>query len=403
MKKRLIPIFSIAVLIFSSQANAQKNTAFAVTAAIKGSYNWNVIREIDLSTGEVLRTVYDPAVNKVVNYKGAGGVELKSNTMPVAATGSGVAAAAYDALHNRLYFTNMHGDALQYFDLNSKDLNVVVNNNPAFNSGAKNNEANVVTRMAFSSDGFGYAISNDGNSFIRFSTDDKPLVTSLGRLIDGSKNGKISIHDQATSWGGDMVGDAYGNLYLVTYRHHMFRINPKTQVADYLGQIKGVPEQYTSNGAVVSNDGLLIISSATVTDNYYQVNIATLEATPIQKTGTTVFNSSDLANGNLLYQKKGTPNLLFNDIKENTALSVFPNPVTEKFFNLQFNKVPAGKYSMILADASGRAVLSKSVIIAMKGQVEKVVLPGTASGGTYYIKLVGGTGAASFNQEVVVQ
>ncbi|MDQ6813823.1 MAG: T9SS type A sorting domain-containing protein [Bacteroidota bacterium] len=402
MNKRFIPIFSIAALIFSSQADAQKNTAFAVTAATKGNYNWNVIREIDLTTGEVLRTIYDPSVNKVVNYKSAIGTELKPNLTPLAATGSGVAAAAYDALHNRLYFTNMHGDALQYFDLNSKDLNVVVDNNPAFNTGVKNKEANVVTRMSFASDGFGYAISNDGNGFVRFSTDDQSKVTNLGALVDGSKNGKISIHDQATSWGGDVVGDAYGNLYLVTYRHHMFRINPKTRVADYLGQIKGVPEQFTSNGAVVSDDGHLIISSATVTDNYYQVNIATLEATPIQKTGTAVFNSSDLANSNLLYQKRGTPNLFFNDVKENTALSVFPNPATEKFFNLQFNHVPAGKYNMVLADASGRTVLSKSVIIALKGQVEHVVLPSTIGSGTYYVKLVGSLGAASFNQEVVV-
>ena len=400
MKNKILPIFSIAAVLFSSQSYAQKNTAFAVTAAFKGSYNWNVVREIDLSTGEVIRTLYDPAVNKVVNYKAAAGSDLKPIYGP--ATGNGVAAAAFDALHNRLYFTNMRGDALQYFDLATNDLNIVVNNNPIFNTGAKHNEGNVITRMAFAADGFGYAISNDGKSFVRFTTDDKSVITNLGSLTDGVKNGKISIHDQATSWGGDIVGDAYGNLYLVTYRNHIFKINPKTKVADYLGQVKGLPELFTSNGAVVSEDGDLTITSATVTDNYYHVNISTLAATPIQKKDQQVFNSSDLANSNLLYQKKVLPNL-FNDSKASTAVSIFPNPVTQRFFNMKFAEVPFGRYNYVLADASGRAVLSKALNITMKGQVERVALPRAAGGGTYFVKLVGGTANAIFNQEVVVQ
>jgi hypothetical protein len=402
MKRRILPIFSIAAVLLCSQSYAQKNTAFAVTAATKGSYNWNVIREIDLSTGEVIKTLYDPSINRNIKYKPAKGTELKQNTMGHSATGAGVAAAAFDALHNRLYFTNMRGNALQYFDLGSNELNVVVDNNPTFNTGVKHNEGNVITRMAFASDGFGYAISNDGKGFIRFSTEEKSAVTNLGELINGTKNGKVSIHDQATSWGGDMVGDAYGNLYLVTYRNHLFKINPITRVADYLGQLKGIPEPFTSNGAVVNDEGELIVSSATVTDNYYRVNISTLDATPIQKKASTVFNSSDLANKNLLYEKKGIANI-FNNIKANDALSVFPNPVTSKFFNLQFDKVPLGRYNLLLADASGRTVLSRSLIIAMKGQVEKVTLPRTAGGGTYFVKLIGGASNAAYNQKLMVQ
>lgn len=402
MKRRILPIFSIAAILLSSETEAQKNAAFAVTAGVKGSFSWNVIRQIDLSSGEVLKTLYDPAINKVVNYKGAAGTNLPPNAVQGAATGSGVAAAAFDAIHNRLYFTNMRSNALQYFDLNSTDLNVVVNNSPAFNTGSKNDEANVITRMAFAADGYGYAITNDGKGFLRFTTDEKSTVTNLGTLINGGKNGNMSIHAQPTSWGGDMVGDIYGNLYLVTYRNHLFKINPATRVADYLGQLKGIPQPFTSNGAVVSDDGELIVSSATVTDNYYRVNISTLEATPIQKKESTVFNSSDLANSNLLYQKKGIPNLPFNDIKANTTLSVYPNPVTAKFFNLQFDKVPFGKYNLILADASGRTVLTKPLVIAMKGQVEKITLPRVTGGGTYFVKVIGSLGT-SYNQELVVQ
>lgn len=403
MKRKFLPIFAISALLLSSQLYAQKNTAFAVTASNKGNFEWNVIREIDLSTGEVLRTLYDPAVNKAINFKAAPGTELKVPGSPSSATGFGVAAAAYDASHNRLYFTGMRANSLSYFDLSSNELNVVVNNNPAFNTGNKSDEANVITRMAFASDGYGYAITNDGKGFIRFTTDQKPTITNLGELIDGIKNGKMSIHAQCSSWGGDMVGDAYGNLYLVTYRNHLFKINPATRIADYLGAIKGISGQFTSNGAVVDNDGELLVTSATTTDNYYRINISTLEATPIHKKEAQLFNISDLANSNLLYQTKGMDKLVFNEIRGNSAVSVFPNPVSNKSFTMQFDQIPSGKYNLILTDASGRTVVSKPLIIAVKGQVEKVSLPRTAGGGLYLVKLVGGGNKSVYNDKLVVQ
>jgi hypothetical protein len=402
MKRRILPIFAVSALLLSSQSYAQKNTAFAVTASEKGNFNWNVIREIDLSTGEVLRTLYDPAVNKAINLKHMHGTELKTTGTPLSATGSGVAAAAFDAVHNRLYFTGMRADGLSYFDLSSSELNVVVNDNPAFNTGNKSNEANVITRMAFASDGYGYAITNDGKGFIRFTTDPKPTITNLGELIDGSKNGTISIHAQCSSWGGDMVGDAYGNLYLVTYRNHIFKINPTTRIADYLGAIKGVSAQFTSNGAVVDNDGELIVSSATMADNYYRVNISTLEATPLHKKEAQLFNASDLANSNLLYQRKGIDNLVFNEIRGNSVVSVFPNPAVDRTFNMQFDKIPSGKYNLVLTDASGRTVVSKALTISVKGQVEKVSLPRTSGGGLYLVKLTGGDSKAVYSDKVVV-
>src|SRR3954451_9934640 len=243
MKYRFLPSLAIATLLISSHSIAQKNTAFAVTGPTKGNFMWNVIREIDLSTGEVIRTVYDPSVKKSINYKLVSG-QQKGTASLSSATGSGVAAAAFDARHNRLYFTDMRSNTLMYFDPNANDLNVVVDDNPAFNTGDKSDEANIITRMAFASDGVGYAITNDGKRILRFTTDQKPSVTNLGSLLDGKKNGNMSIHAQCSSWGGDMVGDSYGNMYIVTYRNHMYKLNPKTRIVDYLGQLKGLSAEF---------------------------------------------------------------------------------------------------------------------------------------------------------------
>ncbi|CAF0783530.1 unnamed protein product [Rotaria sordida] len=40
--------------------------------------------------------------------------------------------------------------------------------------------------MTFAADGNGYALTNDGNQLIRFTTGDNPVVTNLGALVDRS-------------------------------------------------------------------------------------------------------------------------------------------------------------------------------------------------------------------------
>lgn len=406
MKYKILPSLAVSVLLLTSQieTHAQKNTAFAVTGQVKGNFVWNLIREIDLSTGEVLRTIYDPSVNKAVNIKAVAGTEMKGISTSGAVTGTGVAAMAYDGVHNRLYFTTMRGNNLLYFDFNSNGLNVVVNNNPSFNTGNKFEEGNVITRMAFASDGYGYAVTNDGKSLIRFTTDQKPTITNLGQLIDGKKNGTMSIHAQCSSWGGDMVGDTYGNLYLVSYRNHFFKINPQTRVADYLGQIKGLPADFTSNGMVVNNDGNLVVSSATMSDNYYQVNVSTLQASAVKKKDDKVFNCSDLANNNLLYQTKGTQNNQpLSEVKGNDAVTLYPVPAKNKFFNVFFEKAAPGKYNLLLTDALGRNVLSKAINITFRGQTERVYLPKATAGGVYMVKLIGANKSSVFNSNIVIE
>ena len=141
-------------------------------------------------------------------------------------------------------------------------------------------EADNITRMTFGSDGYGYALTNNGNHLIRFSTGKNISITDLGSLTDGKSNGDISVHTQAASWGGDMVADDGGNLYLFTTGAHVFKINPANRVADYLGAIKNLPAPYSVNAAAVDKDGQIVVSSSLDANNYYRVNLSNLEASP---------------------------------------------------------------------------------------------------------------------------
>lgn len=403
MKFAILPSLAVSALFISTFASGQKNTAFAVTAPDKGSFSWNVVREISLSTGEVIRTLYDPGAGTPVRYRAAAGRDLKTAPKDDSPTGVGVAATAYDAAHNRLYFTSMRRNELMYFDLTTADLNVVVDDNPLFNTGNKLDEANVVTRMAFASDGYGYATTNDGKSLLKFTTGPKPTVTNLGELRDGKGNGAISIHSQCSSWGGDMVGDAYGNLYVITYRNHVFKINPSSRIADYIGHIEGLPDEFTTNGMAVNNEGDVIVTSAVSTENYYKVDISSLKATAFRKKEDKVFNCSDLANSNFLFDNKKEARFVAYEVLGNELVSVYPNPVRDRTFTVQFDKTPVGRYTLALMDAQGRSVLARVLNINVAGQVERIALPKSAGGGMYMIKLTGDNSSLKYGGKIVVQ
>jgi hypothetical protein len=401
MKKAILPTLLLSVF-FSGNIFAQSNRAFAITGESKGTYVWTAVREIDLSTGNIIRTLYSTtnAAKVQYNYINADNKIIQPQ-QPTIPTANGVAATAYDEKHNRLYFSQMWGNELSYFDLNSNETSVVINYDKKYSTGPRVDESNVITRMAFGADGNGYALTNDGNQLIQFTTDSKPVITNLGSLIDSKKNNGISVHNQCTSWGGDLIADVYGNLYLITYRNHIFKINIATRIAEYIGAIKNLATNFTTNGAAVDVNGDVFVSSATQIENYYKVNLSTLEAKPIDKTDATVYNASDLANANLAYQNtKANPVLA--DIKSNNAISIYPNPTVNKTFAVQFSKLPIGNYSVELTDANGKRVITKTVAVSGL-QNEKINLPKGAANGLYFIKVTNSNGISVYYDKVVVQ
>lgn len=395
-------VFLLSLVSFSlMSAHAQSKKAYAITGDVKGSYNWITVKEVDLSTGEVVKTVYDATTQ--FNLKSADGQTLQSRSAFDQPTYSGVAAAALDEKNNRLYFTNMRGNELRYFDLTTSQVTVVVNTDPAFNTGEKfQSEANVITRMVIAGDGFGYALTNDGKNLIRFSTEGKTVISNLGAVRDAAKNGGVSFHNQCTSWGGDMIADAYGNLYVFSMRGNIFKINPNTRVAEHLGTVEGLPGNFTINGAAVDAEGFVVVSSAALTDSYFKINLGTMVATAVIKSGDNVWNASDLASGNIAYKGGLNTPAVIAEVKGNSAISVYPNPVASNFVNVAFEKVTPGRYTIELMDASGRKVLNQAAEINGV-QNQKVNLPKSTAGGMYLIRVINADGKIVFNDKIVVQ
>lgn len=411
MKPRILRnFFMLVLLLISFSVNAQKSRTFAITGIIKGDLNWTAVREIDLSTGLVLNNIYLPSeaqpkrfdANTGASIENINAVQYNSAVREYTAfvpDGGLIAASAYDAKYNRLYFTPVTANDLRYIDLSSKDLKIYYVRDYLLRSFAvRDGEADNITRMVFGADGNGYALTNDGNHLLQFTTGKSIVIKDFGSLIDGTKNGKMSVHDATGSWGGDMIADVFGNLYLFTVKSRVFKINPKNMIADYVGTIKDLPANYSVNAAAVNDDGDVVISSSINTNAYYKVNLLTLGSSKISQKEDKIYNASDFANANLAFQNKQTdPETMVTD----NFVMVFPNPVTNKQVTLYFSKALTGRYMVELNDVNGRK-LSNNTFELTSQQTHKLQLPNTASAGTYVIRVIGENNA-SHSAKLVVE
>jgi hypothetical protein len=415
--RRALPfaVLSASFFITSTLYAQNDRFAYAITDLTKEGAGWNALRKIDLQTGQYSNVLLNGADVKMIVYDAASRKQLiqpadaKYGTMLQSPFATGVAAAAYDKKHNRLYFTPMFVDQLRYIDL--KTMKVYYVNGQAFTKfgNMHNDEAKIITRMVIAPDGYGYAISNDGNTFIRFSTGKKTtFIEQLGTLVDDASNNGISIHNRCSSFGGDMISDDKGNLIIISARNTVFTVNTQSKVAKYLGSISGLEQNFTVNGAVVDGDGKLLVSSAVDGNSYYVVNPAGWKASPY-KAVNGIFRSSDLANSNYLSAK--IPKLNNSDVqrlirpeeKFANLIAVYPNPVTTSAIKLQFNKVPAGNYTVELRDVLGRTVMQKKISVAYENETLELKLERRNSNGIYMVKVFDGTNQSVFTQKLVVQ
>ncbi len=412
---KLLLVLIIFFLAEAQISHAQKHASslvFAVTGDVKGSTSWNMIRLIDFSNGEEKELILNGATAGLPIYDARDSRQLlaaeltamQAHQIHPSAMSAGVAAMAYDKKHNRLYFTPLQTDQLKYIDLNHEQRRIFVVTGQHFSAeGMVKKEDDMITRMAIGADGNGYALTNDGNHLLKFTTSKDPEITDLGPLMDDDRNGSASIHNRCTGWGGDIICDAFNNLYLFTNGNAVFKIDIRNRKAYLLGSISGLPAGFTTNGAAVLDDGSLVIASAYSTGGYYELDLSTLHAQKINSEGT-IFNASDLATGNLAFDRLATeqPNH-FRIPDPEPGISIFPNPVSERRFRVSFDNNPPGDYEVQVMNSLGVQTLLKKVSISFRNQVEELRLPASSAKGVYLLKVMDAARKTIFVTKVMVQ
>lgn len=402
-------LLSSAFIITSLVSSAQDaNRTFAITGDGNGDFRWMNIRQVDIGSGKVTRDVYQQAKTSFVLADADTKKQVDKLAQPTATM---VAAAAYDKNHDKLFFTPMRIGELRWLDLNAKgDVQqfYTVKSSLLSSSEDMRDEAKNFTRMVIGADGNGYALTNDASRLVRFTTGKKVIITDLGGLIDDEANKGISVHNQCSSWGGDMIADAYNKLYIISANHYVFSVDVESRVAKHIGYINGLPAGYSTNGAAVDKDGAIVVSSANMFAGYYKFTLTDLNAKKIEGSDM-VYNASDLANGNLLYQKEadaaknfGAAELRVVPVITNEA-HIFPNPVTNNEFKISFDGQQAGRYNVIITDLSGQALMNRQVTIASKTQVETIRLNRGFAKGMFMVKVTDANNKFIFTERIVVQ
>lgn len=413
-----LPLLTLSAtfLLSHNPASSQQTDRFAwaITDAQQLGANWNSLRKLNLQTGEYSTVILDGSNSSLAVYNATNKKQLETpladarfGNLVNAAFGTGVAAMAYDKKSNRLFYTPMLFDQLRYIDLKTMKVFFVADKGFTGKPIKNADQGNIVTRMAIAADGNGYALTNDGSQLIRFSTGKSLATEDLGALVDDPANKNVSIHNSCSSFGGDMIADNDGNLFVISARNQVFKINPTNKVATHLGMINGLPEGFSVNGAAVTDDNRILVSSA-IKLEYFTVDYRNWTATPYTVSGAS-WNSSDLANSNLLTTTEKNTNTV-NFVSRNPApnsgegtISLYPNPVTNNQFVMQFSQLRAGAYSIQVTDVMGRTVVQQNISISGDNHAQVIKLDPAAAKGIYLIKVTDGVSKGVYSTKVVVQ
>ena len=417
MRKRLPSLTILLGTLLLAQATPAQQTdrfAYAVTDVQPGA-NWSFLRKLNLNTGEYSQVLMSGDNINFVAYDATSRKQFETpltdktyGQLANAPFGTGVAAMAFDKKNNRIYYTPMFIDQLRYIDIKTMKAYYVTDQAFTGKPNKSSDQGNIVTRMVIAADGNGYAMTNDATQLIRFTTGKKLAITDLGAIADDQANKGVSIHNSCSSYGGDIVADDEGNLYVFSARNHVFRVNIETKVATHLGTISGLPSNFTVNGAVVNENNQVVVASAMESNSYFSVDMKTLAATPYKLTGT-VWHTSDLGNSNMLVSgnkaKGGTVDLISRQTPGNNdnTISIFPNPVTNNQFMMQFSQLAPGDYTIRITDVMGREIMQQPVTISNDNQTQLIRLSSANARGVYLVKVTGAAGKAVYSSKLVLQ
>lgn len=379
--------------------NNQSYTTYAVTDSMRNGVKWNVLRTLDLRTGSY-SNVLVPLLsgNELPLPPGAPGI-VPNNA---------VAAIGHDRENKRLFYTPMFTDKLYYIDLRTMNRVLISNRFTGLLPKAPD-QSNIITRMVIADNNKGYALTNDGKHLIRFRTSgNNPSVTDLGSLVDAPGNNEMSVHNLCASFGGDLIADDDDNLYLFTSRNHVFKIDTRTRIARYIGTVSNLPANFTTSGAVVDkSEEKVVLVSAVDSSDLYSVSMRTLAAKRFD--ASKPYHPSDLANAFILETKRGhghydyDSRFVFDEQQSNDNIRVYPNPVTNKQFRIDFSDLIAGSYAISVVDVDGKSILSKMVAINGKLNTIAVDLPAAISSGIYVVRITGVDSKQAYSGKIFVQ
>jgi uncharacterized repeat protein (TIGR01451 family) len=279
---------------------------------------WSFLRKVNITNGTSTSTPLYNGVSGVkkeaLPYPGNAGNNLSSQLLDQCA------ALAYDRVRERIYFVNntTYQD-LCYLDLKTNPVQARRWTGERLTLNTSNNDYRI-NRMGMGSDGYCYALSSNGRDLVRFTfnASDEPQIEHLGSLSNASSNGSKNILAES---GGDLFADGSGKLYLIVNSSNMYKINPATRVATYMGKIKfngTTNTNFTSQSLAIDVYGRVFIGGAY--RDVFRLDLQSMETVKLNTNSNNVYHSGD-------FTTCGFPVLASSIIADKTYRNINGSPV----------------------------------------------------------------------------
>lgn len=291
-------------------------------------------------------------------------------------------AAMTQALNGDLFYLPMHGKQISKVNAGSKSGVLLDIPNAKINP---KDQATFHARMTTTPDGNMYALNNGGTELLRISPNG--TVQNLGGIPEIAALAK-KLGVETAVYGGDMVADAFGNLYVLSASAHVFKINVNSLKTDYLGKINGLPEKYTVNGAAVEKDGSVLLGTSSLEKGLYSLDIETLEATFKMNYDWAVY---DLSSANFLRQAEMDQLATLK-----SHYSLYPTIVKNSQLNIVSRSQDKTKLEVSVWDLNQKKVYSSALNLQSMGEFQ-VQLSGNLQPGIYVLKAINHEGNEVIN------
>lgn len=363
MKKALL--FS-SILATGSLLNAQDITA--VTGLTKGKIEFQDFRKIDLNNLNAQNVL----VSKTDN------INLISDAGKTCNCSKYIAAMSTNNAGD-VFFIPMTQNRVMNINTSSKTGTFTSIENASLDT---KDQGTYYARMTTAPDGFMYALNNNGTEFLKISSGG--TVQNLGS-VDGFIAEAKNLGNETLAYGGDMIADAFGNLYVISAAGNVFKLNPDNLNSSFVGKIKGLPEKYTVNGAAVTADGSVILAT-TSEFGFYTLNFDTLEA---KFASDYQFPVYDLASSNFLKQTQA-------DNLYGISYSLYPTIVKTSELNIVSKSNDNNILNVSVWSLNNKKVYSNTVSVKSVGDY-KINLNGALQPGIYVLKATNQDGAEVIN------
>lgn len=368
MKKVL---FFSSILLTSTCLMAQDITA--VSGLTKGKIEFNDFRKIDvnnLESNNILLTKSDKI-----------SMESQETELTKICSCGKYIAAMTESLKGDLFYMPMHSPKLAMINAASKTGSMFEIKDSKLNP---KDQSTFFARMTTTPDGYMYALNNIGSELLRIS--DNGTIQNLGSVDEIIAFAKASGVETSV-FGGDMIADAFGNLYVLSASANVFKINPNNLKTEYLGKIKGLPNGFTVNAAAVQKEGSVLLGTSAANHGFYNMDFSNLEAKFLVDSSFPVY---DLSSTNFLKQKE------LDNLGLNSNYSLYPTIVKNSQLNIVSKSSENSVLNISVWDINQKQVYTNSVSVKNVGEFQ-VKLDGTLQTGIYVLKAVNQNGVEVIN------